>query len=160
MLIKLKKSNDTKFNQFSNENTISNETNLEISKTSTLDSEESSLLLEDKEKENNISFEESFQKYYVDSSQNYNGNFDNYIKKGLKLISLFPKEENYIKEIEKISQSFKLKDNNNSNKKTLILDLDETLIHSDLDFIFKNHITTLYFDSEEEGNLEKIFQFL
>ena len=155
MLVKLKKSNDININKFSNENTISNECNLEISKNSTLDSEETSLSLEEKEKENNLSFEESFQKYYVDSSQNYNGNFDNYIKKGLKLISLFPKEENYMKEIEKISQSIHLKDNKNSNKKTLILDLDETLIHSDLDFIFKNHITTLYFDSEEEGNLEK-----
>ena len=149
MLVKLKKSNDININKFSNENTISNECNLEISKNSTLDSEETSLSLEEKEKENNLSFEESFQKYYVDSSQNYNGNFDNYIKKGLKLISLFPKEENYMKEIEKISQSIHLKDNKNSNKKTLILDLDETLIHSDLDFIFKNHITTLYFDSEE-----------
>ena len=142
MLVKLKKSNDTNINKFSNENTISNECNLEISKNSTLDSEETSLSLEEKEKENNLSFEESFQKYYVDSSQNYNGNFDNYIKKGLKLISLFPKEENYMKEIEKISQSIHLKDNKDSNKKTLILDLDETLIHSDLDFIFKNHITT------------------
>ena len=155
MLVKLKKSNDININKFPNENTISNECNLEISKNSTLDSEETSLSLEEKEKENNLSFEESFQKYYVDSSQKYNGNFDNYIKKGLKLISLFPKEENYMKEIEKISQSIHLKDNKDSNKKTLILDLDETLIHSDLDFIFKNHITTLYFDSEEEGNLEK-----
>ena len=155
MLVNLKNSNDKTINKLSNENTISNEYNLEISKNSTLDSEETSMSFEEKEKENYLSFEESFQKYYVDSSQNYNGNFDNYIQKGLKLISLFPKEENYIKEIEKISQSFLLKENNNPNKKTLILDLDETLIHSDLDFIFKKHITTLYFDSDEEGNLEK-----
>jgi len=106
MLVKLKKSNDTNINKFSNENTISNECNLEISKNSTLDSEETSLSLEEKEKENNLSFEESFQKYYVDSSQNYNGNFDNYIKKGLKLISLFPKEENYLKKLKKFPNLF------------------------------------------------------
>jgi len=91
----------------------------------------------------------------MDSSHNINGNFDNYIKKSLKLISLFPKEENYIKNIKKISNKINLNDNINSNKKTLILDLDETLIHSDLNLLYNNHITTLYFDSDEEGNNEK-----
>ena len=107
------------------------------------------------EKENKlIPFEEIFHQYYVDSSQNRNGNFDAYIKSGLKLISLLPKE-NYINQIEKISSTFKLKDNVNQNKKTLILDLDETLIHSDLDLIYKDHETTLYFDSEDDEILGK-----
>ena len=125
-----------------------NDNSLEISKSSTFDGDDIQIINEDKEKENNISFEESFQKYYVDSSQNSNGNFDNYLKSGLKLISLFP-NVHYEKEIENISNSFNLLENK-SNKKTLILDLDETLIHSDLDLIYKNHIITLYFDSEDE----------
>ena len=135
-----------------NEKENSNDNCLEISKNSTFDGDEVQFNLE--EKENSIiPFEESFEKYYVDSAQNTNGNFDNYIKSGLKLISLFPKE-NYQKEIEKISNSFNLL-NNDKNKKTLILDLDETLIHSDLDLEYKNHIITLFFDSEEEGEEEK-----
>ena len=126
-----------------------NDNSLEISKSSTFDGDDIQIINEDKEKDKNfIPFEESFQKYYVDSSQNSNGNFDNYLKSGLKLISLFP-NINYEKEIENISNSFNLLENK-SNKKTLILDLDETLIHSDLDLIYKNHIITLYFDSEEE----------
>ena len=126
-----------------------NDNSLEISKSSTFDEDDIQIINEDKEKDKNfIPFEESFQKYYVDSSQNSNGNFDNYIQSGLKLISLFP-NINYEKEIENISNSFILLENK-SNKKTLILDLDETLIHSDLDLIYKNHIITLYFDSEDD----------
>ena len=126
-----------------------NDNSLEISKSSTFDGDDIQIINEDKEKDKNFTpFEESFQKYYVDSSQNSNGNFDNYLKSGLKLISLFP-NVHYEKEIENISNSFNLLENK-SNKKTLILDLDETLIHSDLDLIYKNHIFTLYFDSEEE----------
>ncbi len=126
-----------------------NDNSLEISKSSTFDGDDIQIINEDKEKDKNFTpFEESFQKYYVDSSQNSNGNFDNYLKSGLKLISLFP-NVHYEKEIENISNSFNLLENK-SNKKTLILDLDETLIHSDLDLIYKNHIITLYFDSEEE----------
>ena len=124
-----------------------NDNTLEISKTSTFDGDDIQIIIEEKEK-NFTPFEESFQKYYVDSSQNSNGNFDNYVKSGLKLISLFP-NVNYDKEIENISNSFNLLDNK-LNKKTLVLDLDETLIHSDLDLIYKNHIITLYFDSEDE----------
>ena len=150
MLVNLKKSKDNINLIFSKENEKSNDNNVEISENSTLDSEDTIITFDEKEKENKlIPFEEIFHQYYVDSSQNRNGNFDAYIKSGLKLISLLPKE-NYINQIEKISSTFKLKDNVNQNKKTLILDLDETLIHSDLDLIYKNHIITLYFDSEEE----------
>ena len=132
-------------NEKDKENSNDNNT-LEISKNSTFDGDDYQII-EEKEKIF-TPFEESFQKYYVDSSQNSNGNFDNYIQSGLKLISLFP-NINYEKEIENISNSFILLENK-SNKKTLILDLDETLIHSDLDLIYKNHIITLYFDSEDD----------
>ena len=132
-------------NEKDKENSNDNNT-LEISKNSTFDGDDYQII-EEKEKIF-TPFEESFQKYYVDSSQNSNGNFDNYIQSGLKLISLFP-NINYEKEIENISNSFNLLENK-KNKKTLILDLDETLIHSDLDLIYKNHIITLYFDSEDD----------
>ena len=155
MLVNLKKSKDNINLIFSKENEKSNDNNLEISENSTLDSEDTIITFDEKEKENKlIPFEEIFHQYYVDSSQNRNGNFDAYIKSGLKLISLLPKE-NYINQIEKISSTFKLKDNVNQNKKTLILDLDETLIHSDLDLIYKDHETTLYFDSEDDEILGK-----
>ena len=143
----VKENNNEKEKEKEKENL--NDNSLEISKSSTFDGDDIQIINEDKEKDKNfIPFEESFQKYYVDSSQNSNGNFDNYLKSGLKLISLFP-NVHYEKEIENISNSFNLLENK-SNKKTLILDLDETLIHSDLDLIYKNHIITLYFDSEEE----------
>ena len=155
MLVNLKKSKDNINLIFSKENEKSNDNNVEISENSTLDSEDTIITFDEKEKENKlIPFEEMFHQYYVDSSQNRNGNFDAYIKSGLKLISLLPKE-NYINQIEKISSTFKLKDNVNQNKKTLILDLDETLIHSDLDLIYKDHETTLYFDSEDDEILGK-----
>ena len=143
----VKENNNEKEKEKEKENL--NDNSLEISKSSTFDGDDIQIINEDKEKDKNFTpFEESFQKYYVDSSQNSNGNFDNYLKSGLKLISLFP-NVHYEKEIENISNSFNLLENK-SNKKTLILDLDETLIHSDLDLIYKNHIITLYFDSEEE----------
>jgi CTD small phosphatase-like protein 2 len=155
MLVNLKKSKDNINLIFSKEKEKSNDNNLEISENSTLDSEDTIITFDEKEKENKlIPFEEIFHQYYVDSSQNRNGNFDAYIKSGLKLISLLPKE-NYINQIEKISSTFKLKDNVNQKKKTLILDLDETLIHADLDLIYKDHETTLYFDSEDDEILGK-----
>ncbi len=153
MLVNLKKSKDNINLIFSKENEKSNDNNVEISENSTLDSEDTIITFDEKENKL-IPFEEIFHQYYVDSSQNRNGNFDAYIKSGLKLISLLPKE-NYINQIEKISSTFKLKDNVNQNKKTLILDLDETLIHSDLDLIYKDHETTLYFDSEDDEILGK-----
>ena len=109
-------------------------------------------------------FEQNFKKYYVDSSKNNNGNYDNYVKNALKLISLIPFRNldlnGKIKDISK-KLSFKNIKNesnkNNKNKKLLILDLDETLIHSDLDFSLKEksvkYDTILYFDSEEEKHI-------
>jgi hypothetical protein len=43
-------------------------------------------------------FEQNFQKYYVDSSKNNNGNYDNYVKNSLKLISLIPFRHLHISE--------------------------------------------------------------
>ena len=150
--------------------------NLEISKDSTLS--DSSSISKEKEKEPNTSlklndyynsfdyfqFEQNFKKYYVDSSKNNNGNYDNYVKNALKLISLIPfRKLNISEKIEEIKKNINTenhscyKDLLNSKKKLLILDLDETLIHSDLDFTLKekiqNYDKILYFNSEEEKNI-------
>ena len=106
-------------------------------------------------------FEQNFKKYYVDSSKNNNGNYDNYVKNALKLISLIPFRKLFlnerIKEIAKKINFENLKNSSDANRKLLILDLDETLIHSDLDFLLKEknvkYDTVLYFDSEEEKNI-------
>ena len=104
-------------------------------------------------------FEQNFKKYYVDSSKNNNGNYDNYVKSALKLISLIPFRNIFINEkIKDISKKMNFKNLKNENtKKLLILDLDETLIHSDLDFSLKeksvNYDTILYFDTEEEKHV-------
>ena len=106
-------------------------------------------------------FEQNFHKYYVDSTQNNNGNYDNYVKNALKLISLIPFRKLFINDkIKEISKKINLnnwKNENKENKKLLILDLDETLIHSDLDFLLKdknrNYDKILYFDSDEEKNI-------
>ena len=106
-------------------------------------------------------FEENYKKYYVDSSENTNNNFDNYVKNALKLITLIP--------FSKISLPSKIKTISNDldkkyniilsqkiNKKTLILDLDETLIHSDMDFLSKtkNYDMVLeIFDNEINKNV-------
>jgi len=109
-------------------------------------------------------FEQNFQKYYVDSSKNNNGNYDNYVKNSLKLISLIPFRHLHISEkIEEIKKNFNseyrksLQALSQSNKKLLILDIDETLVHSDLDFALKDknikYDEILHFNSEDEKNI-------
>ena len=151
-----------------------NSSNLEISKVSS-DSTSSESSSFSKEKEFNLltqlnefynsfdyfQFEQNFKKYYVDSYHNNNGNYDNYVKNALKLISLIPLRKLFISErIEEIKKNLNLSYSNSlfsKNKKLLILDLDETLIHSDLDFTLKEKIskydTILYFNSDEEKNI-------
>ena len=103
-------------------------------------------------------FENNFKKYYVDSSKNNNGNYDNYVKNALKLISLIPfRKLNINEKIREIAKNINFENlKNGGNKKLLILDLDETLVHSDLDFLLKDkkiYDTILYFDSEGEKNI-------
>ncbi len=104
-------------------------------------------------------FEQNFKRYYLDSSQNNNGNYDIYVKNSLKLISLIPFRKLFINEkIQEISKSINFQKLIGSNKKLLILDLDETLIHVDFDYILKDKIVNydkiLYFDSEDEENID------
>lgn len=110
-------------------------------------------------------FEENFRKYYVDSRANCNGNFDKYVKSALKLITLIPsKKLNFSQKVEKIAKqiqevsefSLNLNQKNKQNKKLLVLDLDETLIHADIDFLLnKNkYEKILYFDQPYEKNIQ------
>jgi Dullard-like phosphatase family protein len=124
-----------------------------------------------------------FEVFYVDASENFLGNYDNYLSSSLKLLNLLPKidwnneickrkicvdkiigesndkikksNKNRISEIEdkenvnlqNLINSNCEKENNTkaANKKTLILDLDETLIHSDMDRVFDAHDVVLKF---------------
>ena len=83
-------------------------------------------------------FEIYYKQYYMDSSKNSSINFDSYLQSSLKLISLFPStaNQNFKKQIEEKAVTLPSRKNN---KKTLILDMDETLIHADVDFNFKFH---------------------
>ena len=156
-----------------NEEERNNSLNLEISKVSNdSTTSESSSISKEKETNNNqlndyynsfdfFQFEQNFKKYYVDSSKNNNGNYDNYVKNALKLISLIPFRNLGISEkIEEIKKNLTLTYPIcplDKNKKLLILDLDETLAHSDLDFSLKDKIqkydTILHFNSDEEKNI-------
>ena len=156
-----------------NEEERNNSLNLEISKVSNdSTTSESSSISKEKETNNNqlndyynsfdfFQFEQNFKKYYVDSSKNNNGNYDNYVKNALKLISLIPFRNLGISEkIEEIKKNLALTYPIcplEKNKKLLILDLDETLAHSDLDFSLKDKIqkydTLLHFNSDEEKNI-------
>lgn len=156
--------------------------NLETSKVSNDEStlSDSSSLSKEKDKDKDVNpnlklndyynsfdyfqFEQNFKKYYVDSSKNNNGNYDNYVKNALKLISLIPlRKLNIPEKIEEIKKNINFQNHScykallNSPKKLLILDLDETLIHSDLDFILKEKVKKydkiLHFNSEEEKNI-------
>ena len=110
---------------------------------------DSLLLSEETENENCLFneqvFEEYFNKYYVSSSDNSNLNFDAYIQSALRLINKYPKKNFFKSEIER--KKICLNDNS-ENKKTLILDLDETLVHADIDFNYKYHDEMLKFVRE------------
>lgn len=89
-------------------------------------------------------------KYYYDISENSADNFENYVVNNLTLISylheIIPKGEltpTICKEKQMILKEF------DSNKKVLILDLDETLIHSD----FENEC--MAYDAEIEIPVDK-----
>jgi Dullard-like phosphatase family protein len=94
----------------------------------------------------NEQWEENFATYYIDASQNYSSNFDNYLNGALKLINLLPEidwEEDIKKKTIHLQPIL-------SNKKTLILDLDETLIHCDIDFMFPRHDKILSLENPSE----------
>ena len=94
---------------------------------------DSLLSSEDSDDFNENHFEEICRKFYVNSADNSNSNFKAYIQSALHIIANYPKKEHFKGEIEKK----KIEIEHTSHKKTLILDLDETLVHADVDFNYK-----------------------
>ena len=109
--------------------------------------------INDQKYEESIEFENNFKKYYIDASQNTSLNFDTYVNYGLKLISLFPLENDFEKQINEKKIYLTKERNFNINKKTLIVDMDETLIHGDVDFQFKYHDEILKFNFGNENDI-------
>jgi CTD small phosphatase-like protein 2 len=93
--------------------------------------------------EDNLSFFDDIHLEYVESSQNFGGNYHNYVYKTLKsMIDL--RKFNYESILEE--KCLLLPEKHNFNKKTLILDLDETLVHADFDNNYKNHDHVISFN--------------
>lgn len=79
---------------------------------------------------------------YVESSQNFQGNYQNYVTNAFQSIAII-RTLNFssILNVKKI-----LLPESDSSKKTLILDLDETLIHADFDQKFASHDQLISFN--------------
>lgn len=126
---------------------LSNETSI----ISTTDNESDLECDDEKQKDQNNSFlDDLFDKYYICSSQNNHENYDFYVSNCLKLISYFNKQKYF----ESIISSIKSNINNthgnlifDQQKPLLILDLDETLIHSDIDLNWSVHDHYLTIDN-------------
>jgi Dullard-like phosphatase family protein len=83
---------------------------------------------------------------FIESSQNFQGNYSNYVSKALKsMVNL--KKLNYSEILEE--KMLCLGEPQCQSKKTLILDLDETLIHADFDFLYHSHDQIISFMYEE-----------
>jgi CTD small phosphatase-like protein 2 len=150
----IKNKNTNNFNIINSKDTSDN---LELSKENTASTITDNDISENNSINEEIIFEENFYKYYVDSSQNSNGNYDKYITNALKLITLFPKK-NFFNEIHEISKNI-IFPTNKEHKQTILLDLDETLIHVDFENKYKNYDAILYFDNiDENGEIEKNIQ--
>lgn len=113
----------------------------------------SSSSINESKDEESVEFENNFKKYYVDPSQNTPLNFDNYVQYGLKLISYFPNENDFEKQIKEKQICLSKEKNFDINKKTLVVDMDETLIHGDVDFQFKYHDEILKFNFGNENDI-------
>ena len=84
---------------------------------------------------------------YVESAQNYQGNYQNYVCRTIKSLSHL-RNYNYTEFIEKNGIVLPQPE---SERKTLILDLDETLIHADFDRIYQEFdaIINFIYNGEE-----------
>jgi len=97
---------------------------------------------------------------YVESSQNYQGNYNNYVYRTLK--SIIPlRSLNYTNVVEQKKVFLPINSAAEATsakfRKTLILDLDETLIHADFNGQFTGHDQIITFKSEDEDISVPIF---
>lgn len=79
--------------------------------------------------------DEQYWKYYVTAVDNYYGNYNVYVTNSLMLSTSLPPADYFLYEIKKRITAIRLP----PNKKLMILDLDETLIHADFDYKFSSH---------------------
>ena len=101
------------------------------SDSSTLSSEDECSLVQNSntnsiENDNNIILK-NLNLNYISKKENFSGNYDNYVKNSLYDIYLIKKKINFNK-----YYSNKINLNFDNNKQLLFIDLDETLIHSDI----------------------------
>jgi Dullard-like phosphatase family protein len=115
------------------------------------DSDHSHILHNPKQKENFAQFGSKYFENlstdieYVESSQNSQGNYHNYVSKTLK--SIIPiRKLNFLDILDEKKIIFS--DYENNSKKILILDLDETLIHADFELTFSEHDHVVTFEYE------------
>lgn len=124
-----------------------------------LDSDQDSCSSEDSIEDPNVNikakprFDEYINKCYMASSDNLPGNYDLYVTNCLKFISYFKGPSYFNKGRSEIES--KLKETYgeleySSNRYLIILDMDETLVHSDLDLSWSTHDQYL---KTAEGNI-------
>lgn len=84
--------------------------------------------------------------FYIDPSFNYAGNYQNYVTSTLNSINMIKKSQ--LNKI--VSQKKKLLARlADPQKKLLLLDIDETLIHSDFEWACSNHDAIIHFTSNQ-----------
>lgn len=94
--------------------------------------------------------DEEYKKFYVTAVDNCLGNYNIYVTYSLMLTTSFPPKEYFSQEIRKRVSPIVLP----PKKKLLILDLDETLIHTDFDYKFQKH--DVYLKLIMEDSMESI----
>ena len=95
--------------------------------------------LTEKEIEQNKIFDEHYKKFYMPATENVAGLYDLYVTNSLKLVSIFDPKEAFETEIKKIKKLVGNSLKFDEDKPLLVLDLDETLIHSDLECKYQDH---------------------
>ena len=120
------------------------------------------LLNKDLLNQNKKKFEQLYPKYYMPSSENISGNYDMYVTKCIKLVTTFEAQTYFRPATFEIQEKIAPTLNISKDKILLILDMDETLIHSDLECKFTQHDVYI----EAEGGLiplnirPNLFEFL
>jgi Dullard-like phosphatase family protein len=94
-----------------------------------------------------------FECFYVDASYNTITNYTKYLESSLKLLTILPDGDI------RAQLSYKIVYLTKRTKftKTLVLDLDETLIHSDLDFEYLDHDVVLNIDKNGQNLVIPLF---
>lgn len=95
-----------------------------------------------------------YMKLGVSMPDNCLGNYDTYLNHSLKLIYKLPSIDYFKQEINKRKYTINL----TPGKRLMILDLDETLIHTDFDYKFSKHDAYLNFTTQD--NMESILPLI